>query len=325
MKLPNEDRLLAEVQLEPVQGSRFQPTGFPSLGAAEFTSISNDTNTDCVLVESVQSMANRLEDVCWDKEKLRLADALSGMPVITVNDKNSKFLTNSLLEAHRMNSSYMLEGSDKTLNETIKRELQIKDDGIVARIPDFARFVLRYDPNSLLHGLFLSRKELAGGRYKMTRILSSFIEATNVKPVVSGGVKFDFVDPSGGEAGAESGFGHIPYPRTEYSAESIVAYFNVDISLLRSYGLSDVANNFLFTLALWKIRFFLKHGLRLRTACDLKIKKEIRVSQPRSMKIPDLDVLSKDVTLLIKKCKSEGLFTEKPLTVTYSAKKADKK
>lgn len=326
MKIPAEDRFLAAVQLEPIQGSRFQPTGFPSLGAAEFMSISDDTSVDCVLVESAQSMANRLEDVCWDKEKLRLTSPLVDMPVITVNDGNSNFLTNSLLEAHRMNSSYMLEGNDKILNETIKRELQIKEDGTVIRMPDFARFVFRYDPNSLLHGLFLSRKEFAGGRYKMTRTLSSFIEATNVKPVVSGGVKFDFVDPSGGEAGAESGFGNIPYSRTEYSAESIVAYFNVDIALLKSYGLGDIANDFLFTLALWKIRSFLNHGLRLRTACDLKIKKEIQASQPKSMKIPNLDALSKDVTLLIKKCKSKGLFTEKPLTVTYQKlKKAGKK
>ncbi len=32
--LQNEPRLLIEAELKPVQGSRFQPTGFPDLGAA---------------------------------------------------------------------------------------------------------------------------------------------------------------------------------------------------------------------------------------------------------------------------------------------------
>ena len=323
MKIPDEDRVLAEVQLEPVQGYRFQPTGFPSLGAAEFTSMPNEK--ECVLVESAQSMANRLEAVCWDKAELRLTNVLTGMPVILVNDENGNFLTNSLLEAHRMNSSYMLECEDKTLNDKIKTELSVEDAGPL-QMSKFARFVFKYDPNSILHGLFLSRKEIAGGRYKMTRALSSFIEATNVRPVVSGGVKLDIVDPSGGDAGAELGFGHIPYSRTEYSAESITAYFSIDLALLRSYGLDDTANDFLFTLALWKIRSFLKQGLRLRTACDLKTRQDIKTTQPKSMEIPDLKTLEKDVASLIKKCKARGLFVEEPLEIKCRRpKKAGKK
>lgn len=325
MKLPDGDRMLAEVQLEPAQGSRFQPTGFPSLGAAEFTSILNGSDTNCVLVESAQSMANRLEDVCWNKTESCLTEALTGMPVITVVDDNSNFLTNSLLEAHRMNSSYMLEGDDKTLNNVIKDGLHVKDDGIVS-LQKFSRFLFKYDPNSILHGLFLSRKEFAGGRYKITRALSSFIEAINVKPVVSGGVKFDYVDPSGGDAGAESGFGNILYPRTEYSAESIIVYFSLDLSLLRSYGLDTVANDFLFTLALWKIQSFLNQGLRLRTACDLKIKQKIQITQPKSVTMPSLETLNKDIKILIKKCDENELFIKNPLVVTYKKpKKAGKK
>ena len=323
MKIPDGDRVLAEVQLEPVQGYRFQPTGFPSLGAAEFTSMANEK--DCVLVESAQSMANRLEAVCWNKAELRLTDVLTGMPVITVNDESNNFLTNSLLEAHRMNSSYMLEGEDKTLNDKIKTELSVEGAGPL-QMSEFARFVFKYDPNSILHGLFLSRKEIAGGRYKMTRALSSFVEAVNVRPVVSGGVKLDHVDPSGGDAGAELGFGHIPYSRTEYSAESITAYFSIDLALLRSYGLDDTANDFLFTLALWKIRSFLKQGLRLRTACDLKTRQDIKTTQPKSMEIPDLKTLEKDVASLIKKCKARGLFVEEPLEIKCRRpKKAGKK
>jgi len=33
-KLKGVPRLLLEVELQPVQGDRFQPTGFPDLGAA---------------------------------------------------------------------------------------------------------------------------------------------------------------------------------------------------------------------------------------------------------------------------------------------------
>ena len=325
LKFLDSDRLLAEVSLEPIQGSRFQPTGFPSLGPAEFVSMSDDgQNIDCLLVESQQSMANRLESICWDVSKSKLIDTLEGMPLITVNNEDGSFLTNSILEAHRMNSSYMLEGDDKTLNNIIKTELSLTEKEGSVKISNLARFAFKCDPNSILHGLFLSKKEIAGGRYKMTRSLSSFIEAENVKPIVSGGVKLDHVDPKGGEAGAESGFGHIPYSRTEYSAESIKAYFNIDLALIESYGLGTTANEFLLTFALWKIQRFLKQGLRLRTACDLKIKTSLKVTYPETITIPNLDSLDNDLKLLIKKCKSEDLFGES-LVIQYKKSKKDKK
>ena len=322
MKFLDSDRLLAEVLLEPIQGTRFQPTGFPSLGPAEFTSMSkDDKNVDCLLVESAQSMANRLETVCWDAVKCNLVDTLEGMPLITVNNENGSFLTNSILEAHRMNSPYMLKGDDRTLNDLIKNELGLTEKEGAVKISDLAHFAFKYEPNSILHGLFLSRKEIAGGRYKMTRSLSSFIEAENIKPIVSGGVKLDHVDPKGGEAGAESGFGHIPYSRTEYSAESIKAYFNIDLALIRSYGLGSTANEFLLTLSLWKIRSFLKRGLRLRTACDLNVSTPLTVTYPESTTIPDLDSLDKDLKELIIKCKKDNLFTLKPLVIEYRKSK----
>jgi CRISPR-associated protein Csb1 len=57
-------RLLIEADLKPIQGTRFQPTGFPDLGAATYTLYDG---TEMLLVESAQSMANRFEEVCWDR------------------------------------------------------------------------------------------------------------------------------------------------------------------------------------------------------------------------------------------------------------------
>ena len=68
--LEGAPRLLMEVRLKPVQGSRFQPTGFPDLGAATYKGVRQENGetitVESLLVESAQSMANRLESVCWD-------------------------------------------------------------------------------------------------------------------------------------------------------------------------------------------------------------------------------------------------------------------
>ncbi len=317
----DSDRLLLECHLEPAQGSRFQPTGFPSLGPAEFSSVSTDgKNTKSLLVESAQSMANRLEAVCVNSEKTGLVETLNGIPIITVNDEKGEFLTNSVLEAHRMNSSYMLEGKDPTLVNMLKKELDMDDKESAVNIPKFVKFVFEHDTNSVLHGLFLAKKQLSGGRYKIARSLSSFIEATDIQPIVSGGVKLDHLDASGGDGGAEKGYGHIPYSKTEYSAGSIKVYFNIDLSLIRSYRLNELANELLFTLALWKIRSFLKTGLRLRTACDLKMKDGLVATYPKGFTVPDLSDLDSDLKVIIKKCKAKGLFTKKQITIEYPGK-----
>ena len=321
MRMLNSDRLLMECELEPAQGSRFQPTGFPSLGPAEFSfSSSEGKNIKALLVESAQSMANRLETVCMDETQASLVETLKGMPVVTVNDENGNFLTNSITEAHRMNSPYMLEGDDPTLFEKLKSELNIENKDGAIDISKFARFVFKYDTNTVLHGLFLSKSNLAGGRYKMTRSLSAFIEATGVQPIISGGVKLDHLDPSGGEAGAAKGFGHIPYSRTEYSAESIKAYFSIDLSLIRSYRMSESANDMLFTLALWKIQSFLNAGLRLRTACDLKIKTPLTATRPDDFTIPDLASLDANLRRSIKECINDGTLTKNPLVLKHKRK-----
>ena len=318
MEFPKADRLLIQVELEPVQGSRFQPTGFPNLGSAEFIGYDHDGHsTKSVLVESAQSMANRLEKVCLNDNGENFVDVLSGLPMITVTDDKGRFLTNSLVEAHRMASSYMLESEDKRLFDKIK-DLH-KGDSV--NINEFAQFVFNHDPNSLLHGVFVAKSDLAGGRYKLTRSISAFVEATNVTAAVSGGVKLDRVDPKGGgDEAAKTGFGHIPYSRTEYTAESIIAYFNLDLALIRSYHLGDDANNLLITFALWKIQKLLSSGLRFRTACDLQIKKQAIVTYPSNFEILSLNQLNKEIISAIEKCRA----TFDPISIKYTKTKTKK-
>ena len=171
--LQDESRLLIEAALKPVQGSRFQPTGFPNLGHAAYES--PDGQGRIVLVESAQSMANRLETVCWDEVADDWTSALRGLPVVKVVDPQGAALTNSVLEAHRLNSPYILEGKDRTVLDVLKDRLASMEEGRVD-LRGLARILLEFDTNALLHGVFLAKRELAGGRLRMPRALSAFVE-----------------------------------------------------------------------------------------------------------------------------------------------------
>src|SRR5688572_24827230 len=102
--LDKTTRLLFSIDLHPLQGDRFQPTGFPSLGAATYQTKDGQK----LLVESAQSMANRLETTVWDAVNEKPISVLEGISHVTVT-KDKKFLTDTMLEAHRLNSPYILE------------------------------------------------------------------------------------------------------------------------------------------------------------------------------------------------------------------------
>jgi CRISPR-associated protein Csb1 len=289
--LKDQPRLLIEARLQPVQGARFQPTGFPDLGAAEFD---GPDGRRMLLVESAQSMANRLEKVCWDEVADDWVAPLKGLPYIKVVHNDGKALTNSVLEAHRTNSPYILEGKDRTVFNQLKSELADMEEGIVD-IRKLAAVVLRLDINALLHGLFLAKKDLAGGRLRLPRTLSAFIEAEDARIAQSGGVKNDSVNPSGDTG---KGFGNVPFARTEYTAPRITAFFNLDLAQLRAFGLGDQAHNLLIALSLYKILRFLRDGLRLRTACDLAVG-EVRVTRPGDFALPELRELEYSLAGLI--------------------------
>ncbi|WP_373649407.1 type I-U CRISPR-associated RAMP protein Csb1/Cas7u [Schlesneria sp. DSM 10557] len=308
--LDAEPRLLMEVPLKALQGARFQPTGFPDLGAATY----RHAEVDMLLVESAQSMANRLESVCWDEANDELVGPLQGLPYVRVVS-DGKLATNSILESHRINSPYILEGTDKSFFNTLKDELGGLATGRVD-LRLLAKVLLKYDVNALIHGVFLAKKELAGGRLRLPRMLSAFIEAEGIHVATSGGVKKDEVDPSGD---TKKGFGHVPFHRDEYTAEKITAYFNLDLAQLRGYGLPDEAQKLLLVLSLYKIQKFLREGLRLRTACDLEAAGPVLVRRPESnFTLPSVAELEKELPALIKAAAAN--FANPPVTEVKYAK-----
>lgn len=292
-----DNRLLFSVPVRPIQTHRFQPTGFPDLGAALY----QVGDRRCLLVESAQSMANRLEAVCWDTASDELVEPLRGISYVRV-ERDGSYLTSTITEAHRLNSPYILESSDKSFATQLKSELSVLEKGPIDRRL-LASTLFKYDVNSLLHGVFLAKKELAGGRLRVARALSSFIEAEGVQTALSGGVKNDHVDPSGD---ARSGFGNVPFSREEFTAESITAHFNIDLGQIRGYGLDEAKTQLLILLAIYKVRALLDGDLRLRTACDFEVATpDIVTIKPADLRLPPLADLEQSVSTAIQNCSGD--------------------
>jgi CRISPR-associated protein Csb1 len=338
--LKSVPRILIECDLKPVAGTRIQPTGFPDLGPATYEAPDGKGGTiPTLLVESAQSMANRLEAVCWDEAADDLVPELNGMPYVRVKLAglgDGTDTTCSILEFHRLNSPYIMSainGDESTFNSVVSQEIGLvavpaaakksktkskgddaqadesmdkeRDDvaGVV-NLRKLATVCFKYDPNSLVHGVFL---EKIAGRLRHPRALSAFIEASGVGRADSGGVKFDRVLPKPSVAGvdAKGGYGNVPFHRTEFTAKNITAFFSVDLAQIRGYGLPDEAANLLVALSLWKVRKFLDSNMRLRTACELELvdeDKSIRPKRPKEFVLPSTTALGKQVSDLIGKC-----------------------
>ncbi|WP_406696222.1 type I-U CRISPR-associated RAMP protein Csb1/Cas7u [Singulisphaera sp. Ch08] len=337
--LKTASRVLIEAHLKPVIGTRIQPTGFPDLGAAEYSAPDGKGGLEkMLLVESAQSMANRLEAVCWDEATDDIIPELKGLPFVTVKLSgigNGTDTTNSLLEFHRLNSPYIMNGARDdgiSFADVIRKELGLgsapgkkspkkvveaatTEDGAgdkerdevagVVNLRRLAAVCFQYDPNSLVHGIFL---EKIAGRLRHPRALSAFIEASGVDRADSGGVKFDRVlpKPSVGGVDAKGGYGNVPFHRSEFTARSITAFFSLDLAQIRGYGLPAEATRLLKVLSLWKVRRFLDSNMRLRTACELEVDEKgggIEVSRPKDFALPSTDELTVELAKLIKACK----------------------
>jgi CRISPR-associated protein Csb1 len=314
--LAQAPRLLLEADLKPIQGDRLQPTGFADLGAAVYD---RPDGTRMLLVESAQSMANRMEQACLEPGTAHLNPELAGLPYVLVkleSNGTTSAETSSLFEAHRINSPFIIA------NAKFEREFRFTTGytkGQPLSWPRIARGIFQLDPNSLLHGVFMANFE--DGRIKIPRALTGFIEAENVREAHSGGVKNNPIDPSGTlrvESYDKDVYSNVPYHRKEFVAGRITAFFNVDLALLRSYGLEEPALDLLINLAIFKVRQFLNQGLRLRTACDLQVVGEPRVTAPAGFTLPAEEEARKAVVAAIKACAAQKLFADPPVTELHT-------
>jgi CRISPR-associated protein Csb1 len=298
-------RILLEAELRPAQGERFQPTGFADLGAAQYT---RPDGKDMLLVESAQSLANRLEKTCLDGDGPDLAAELAGLPYVAATLKGGEetVRTSSLVEAHRIGSPYFLH--NKEFREQLAKEMKYAAKKPLDWKAIYAA-LFRYDPNSLVHGVFLALMD--GGRARAPRAVTGFIEAENVRKAISGGVKNSAVDPTGelqvaaAEGGEKGVYSNVPYSRVEYTAEKITAYFNIDLALIRGYGLPDGAYRLLTGLALLKVRRFLDSHLRLRTACDFRLVGDVKATAPDAFVVAPEAQLLTEVQQAIAECKPQ--------------------
>ena len=316
-------RLLLEQELQPVQGDRFQPTGFADLGAADYKRADGKR---MLLVESAQSVANRLEKTCLKGDGPHIDPELDGIPYVVAKLTGAvETETSSLIEAHRINSPWII--SDKAFQaDFVKRAAY--ELGKPLMWNRIASALFHYDPNSLIHGIFMAN--LGDGRVRFPRALSGFVEASDIVEAVSGGVKNNALDPTGKIRAKDYDkdvYGNVPYARVEYTALSIVAYFNLDLALIRGFDLPKPATTLLVALSLLKVRRFLAAGLRLRTACDLTPSAPFRVKAPIGFDLPDEATLLETVKQTIADCREAGLFASPPISLitATSVVKADAK
>jgi CRISPR-associated protein Csb1 len=288
--LDQATRLVLEARLRPVIGSTFQPTGFANLGAATFT---RPGEPPSLLVESVQSLANHFEALGFDAPANEPIALLAGLPWVRVLEAGGELhLTSSREEPHRLAAAYVRDAAiDGQLGATwLAERLGLR----TGRPLDWAwiyNAVFELDPLCLLHGVFFSDKRFHGNP-KVRRAISAVIEAHDVAPAISGGVKRDdvhFTPPPG--RSADDGYGFIPFGRAEYTAREIVLSASIDLTQLRGYGLPESSTRLLVLLAVWEVVALLGQPLRLRTACDLQLTGEPEIRRPDGFTLPARDEL----------------------------------
>lgn len=283
-ELFKQDRVVIDASLELANRSFFQPTGFPDIGACIF--VDKDGRRRC-LVESEQSMANRLEAVCMQAPGTWRAPFATKLPVIRVVDGNGDLLATSLTEPHRLSSTYVLEGtrgSNINLQEILREKLGVSTDGKrwpLDKRAALTSVVFAIDPAAVLHGFQFMQWSAVGLRQQ--RLLYARMEAVLAgdSDVHYGAVKVDSIDPKGHKE--KSNIGQSIAHKARLVPESIVATFEIDILGLRERWLvgnkpepakeneqpgkkkeredtlaqNKKAQKFLLALALWKIRQFL--------------------------------------------------------------------
>ncbi|AEP13151.1 type I-G CRISPR-associated RAMP protein Csb1/Cas7g [Chloracidobacterium thermophilum] len=280
--------IVITASLKLTNGNFLQPTGFPDIGACIYR---DKEGRRWCLVESEQSMANRLEAVCMKAPGVWVDD-LRGLPVIAVKDKGGKLLATNLTEPHRIASSYILEselaGGNKNLRKLFEEKIGLEnrpenngDFWPMDRRADLERLVFALDPSALLHGFQFVQWKFVGLR--QTRLVHARLEAEladdpEVHYVM---VKWDGIEPESTRK-ERANKGQSIAAKSRIVPKNITATFEIDLLALRSLSLADDRKKFLLGLALWKIGAFLNNNqsfdprsrstgpsLRLRADCYL--------------------------------------------------------
>ena len=298
-ELEGETRLILKARLAPVMGSAFQPTGFPDLGPATFERpLSDHRLQNALLVESVQSLANHFESMAWDSAEDRPVATVARLPYAEVRTKEGRFRTSSRLEPHRLAGAYI---KNAKMDGHTGGEWMIGRLGVQKGEPlDWRAIygsIFQLDPLCLIHGVFFSDPQWRDyGNPRVRRALTAVIEAHDARPVVSGGVKRDDVNPTAGEGrDASGGYGFVPFGRTEYTAAEVELDIALDLEQIRGYGLGDAETQLLTAVALWEVRSLLDRPLRLRTACDLEVVEPLLVRRPEGWQLPDAAALAREI------------------------------
>ncbi len=339
-----QDRVLISAELHLANGSFFQPTGFPDIGACVYTDGAGQRRC---LVESEQSMANRLEAVCMKAPGVWREPLADKLPVIRVQGTNNRLLATNLTEAHRVASSYVLASAingaanSTTLQEKIQEHLGLEGEiWPLDRRERLTQAVFALDPAAILHGFQFMQWGAVGLR--AARLLHARLEAilADVDSEVHYGlVKVDGIEP-GSSSAQKSNKGQSIAPKVRYAPKSIQATFEIDVLTLRERPLvptsgedsaADGSGNqesrrFLLALALWKIHRFLTNGpafdartgdtmgsLRLRADCSLSVGSVNWSGSKHGAAFGERSLL--DLNRLVKPCENDectGLLVDPP-------------
>lgn len=313
--LSQAPRLVIDAELAPITGSIFQPTGFPDLGAATFQ---RPGGPPALLVESVQSLTNHLEAVGWDEMTALPVATLAALPYARVVDRDGVHLASSRTEPHRLASAYV---RDAEIAGQRGRDWIVGRLGLVKGRPlDWGSIyaaLFELDPLCLLHGVLFrwEGKDQIHGNPKVRRAITASIEAEDVAPAISGGVKRDDVWVTTDEAGrtAKAGYGFVPFGRTDFTARRIAMRIVVDLGQISGYGLGADRTALLRDVALWEVADLLAGPLRLRSMCDLEVL-SVDVQRPDGAALPEVDELAERIAT-----SRVGFEAAEPWTLVFGA------
>jgi CRISPR-associated protein Csb1 len=320
--------LIIKAKFEPLgEQDRFQPAGFPEMGHVIYDAprLGEDGHPRApekvCIVDSAASMANHLEALCFSNSAAGILHPdLDGLPyircvtdrnvrtengkvVVDPDDPHDRLVVSSLTEGHRLASDYFLHAklNGAEFRDVLRHEfgiVEIKKDKTYFVTPEnwwsIFRTVFRYDPNSLIHGIFFAREQI-----RISRLLTAHLEAFGASRVGSAGVKFDRL--------GKTTSGQPIFSRDEETAQRIEAIFLIDLGLLRSFGhgadgLNETEKRLLLHLILWKIERMLSSPYRFRSGCHLKCIDRQYLTEDENQEVA-ADQLLSDVRGAIKACK----------------------